>query len=131
MTRTKTPRGGVFEIDSGERVGAEVGGLHLWLIISGPEVKKDGLVIGLPLTGLDAMRTNYDVPYGPDDITELRPPVGMSLKKEGQCYVLTSKPRHFSVKRLPETPYGEMSEAVIHSALQRMSSAINASPRRY
>lgn len=125
------PRGQVFEIDSGERTGAEVGDLHLWLIISGSDIYRDGIVIGIPLTGQDHKRTAYDVSFRPDNITALRQPINMKLKADGMCYALTSKPRHFSVQRLPPTPYGTMSEHVIHDALQRMGSGVNVNLTHY
>lgn len=131
MARPKPPYGQVFEIDSGEATGAEVGRRHLWLVISGPDVRRDGLVIALPLTGLDQQRTNYDVPFRPDDIGALRDPVGISLKNEGQCYVLTSKPRHFSAQRLPDSPYGVMADAVIRTSLHRLGSALGVNISLY
>lgn len=115
----------VYEIDSGERHGAEVGGRHLWVVISDPAIASgDGLVIALPLTGRDEKRSNYDIPFRPDDIEELRPPQDMKLKSEGLCYVLAGKPRHFAVSRLPPSPFGRMASSVVHQALQRMGSAI-------
>lgn len=131
MARPKEPYGQVFEIDSGEAIGAEVGNRHLWLVISGPEIRRDGLVIALPLTGRDDQRTDYDVPFRPDDITQHREPLGMSLKSEGICYVLTSKPRHFSVQRLPPTPHGTMSDPVVRTALQRLGAGIGVNISHY
>lgn len=124
-TRRKAPCGHVYEIDSGnDAIGAEIGGRHLWLIISDPALQCDRLVIGLPLTGLDDKRTNFDVPFRPDDIEAMREPQGLSLKSEGMCYVLTAKPRHFDVSRLPATPYGKMAPPVVFTALQRMGGAL-------
>jgi hypothetical protein len=48
----------------------------------------------------------------------------MSLKNEGLCYVLTAKPRHFDVSRLPPSPYGKMAQAVVCTALHRMGGAL-------
>ncbi|WP_146157443.1 type II toxin-antitoxin system PemK/MazF family toxin [Enhygromyxa salina] len=133
-TRRQIPCDHVYEIDSGEgSIGAEVGGRHLWLIISDLSLRRDRLVVGLPLTGRDEKRTNFDVPFRPDDIDALREPKGMSLKTDGLCYVLTAKPRHFDVSRLPATPYGKMAPPVVHTALQRMGSALllRVSPTKY
>jgi hypothetical protein len=93
-------------------------------IISDPILRRDGLVIGLPLTGRDEMRTNYDVSFRPDEIEKLREPEGMKIKSEGMCYVLTAKPRHPALSRLPSSPYGKMAVHVVHAALQRMGSAM-------
>ncbi|WP_146661201.1 type II toxin-antitoxin system PemK/MazF family toxin [Enhygromyxa salina] len=123
-SRRQIPCEHVYEIDSGEAHGAEVGGKHLWLIISDPVLRRDGLVIGLPLTGRDEKRTNYDVSFRPDEIEKLREPEGMKIKSEGMCYVLTAKPRHFALSRLPSSPYGKMATHVVHTALQRMGSAM-------
>ena len=106
-----------------ETFGAEVTGTHLWLVISGRSLWRDGIVIALPTSGQAIARTNFDVPYNYEsDVLELRKPTLISLSG-GECYVLCSKPRHLSRDRLGD-PVGVVSKATIASVLRRHASAL-------